>query len=96
MTGHRRPRSRQQEVEEFVNRLKDFYGSLDEIDRDMLEAILESSQGGPQRYVRRSGRYSDASAGWAGLARWLVEGDDLLGWFDVGEADDGYYFGRRQ
>ncbi len=96
MTGNSGPSSRRKDIEDIVKRLRSFYGSLDEIERDMLEAILESSQGGSQRYYRRYGRYADDEAGWNDLARWLAEGDELLGWSSNSNGDDSYYYRRRR
>lgn len=95
MAGEQSPEPHRKDVDRFVRRLETFYDSLDEIDRDMLEAILESSQGGPFRYVRRSGRYAGNEEGWNELARWLTEGDELLGWFTSTEGGDGLYYRRR-
>lgn len=95
MAGGQSPEPRRQDVDRFVRRLETFYDSLDEIDRDMLEAILESSQGGTFRYVRRSGRYAGKEEGWDEIACWLVEGDELLGWFTGSEGGDDLYYRRR-
>lgn len=96
MAGDKVSRSRQKEIESFVERLRGFYGSLDEIDRDMLETIFESSQGGPQRYHRKYGHYADNEAGWNDLARWLAEADELLGWSTGSEGENSYYYRRRR
>jgi hypothetical protein len=63
------------EVEAFVGKLRDFYGSLDESEQAMLGTILDEAQGGETggyRKIRpRSG--GDSEQEWNDLIGWIEE-----------------------
>ena len=70
-------RASHEEVEGFVSKLRDFYGSLSESEQAMLDTILDSAQGGDTgaySYRRRSGESSVES--WNDLVGWIEEQSD--------------------
>jgi hypothetical protein len=71
-------RASHEEVEAFVDKLREFHGSLNENEQDMMDSVLDSAQGGDTagyRRMRRSGEGSEES--WNDLAGWIEEqGDD--------------------
>ena len=77
-------RAAHEEVEAFVDKLRDFHGSLDEPEQAMLGTILEAAQGGETGgYLKIRRRYGDAeqeggseqesSSGWNDLIGWIEE-----------------------
>lgn len=78
-------RASHEEVEQFVGKLKEFRGSLDEGERAMLDTILENAQGGETGGYRIRPRYGDpdeggseqeSSSGWNDLIGWIEEQDE--------------------
>ena len=65
MTEGSEVRATHEEVEAFVDKLKDFHSSLEESGQAMLGTILEGAQGGDTGgYAMRSGRrYEDPTEG---------------------------------
>ena len=79
-------RASHEEVEDFVAKLRDFHGSLDESGQAMLGTILEEAQGGETGgYRKKFHRYGDpdeqvgidtereGGLGWNDLAGWIEE-----------------------
>jgi hypothetical protein len=88
MTEQNEVRAGHEEVEEFVGKLKEFHGSLDQPGQEMLSTILESAQGGETGgYQRIRRRYDDATEG--GSEQESSSGwNDLIGWIEEqGEED---------
>jgi hypothetical protein len=78
MTEERQIRATHEEVEGFVEKLRDFHGSLEEGEQAMLETIVQSAQGQDTGgyVVRRT--FSSQGGGW----------EDLVGWIETqGEED---------
>jgi hypothetical protein len=70
-------RANREELEGFARRLKEFHGSLEEPEREMLEAILEGAQAGGTAGYRHRRRYGEGGEGWEELVGWLREqGED--------------------
>ena len=72
-------RASHEEVEAFVDKLREFHGSLNENEQDMMDSVLDSAQGGETAGYRRKpprrGEGSDES--WNDLVGWIeVQGDD--------------------
>ncbi|MBD0356796.1 MAG: hypothetical protein ICV57_06400 [Rubrobacter sp.] len=71
-------RASHEEVEAFVDKLREFHGSLNENEQEMMDSVLDSAQGGETagyRRIRRSGEGSEES--WNDLVGWIEEqGDD--------------------
>ncbi len=80
-------RASHEEVEAFVGKLRKFHGSLGEVERAMLETVLEGAQAqdtGGYGFSAR-GRYegltegssgSESSSGWNDLIGWIEEQGD--------------------
>jgi hypothetical protein len=83
ITAEQQIRATHEEVKGFVEKLRDFHGSLEESERAMLETILEEVQiGDTGAYGIRRGRYggpdegssgSESSSGWNDLVGWIEE-----------------------
>ena len=72
-------RASHEEVEAFVEKLREFHGSLNENEQSMMDEVLDSAQGGEtagyRRRKPRSGEGSEES--WNDLVGWIEEqGDD--------------------
>ena len=71
-------RASHEEVEVFVDKLREFHGSLNENEQGMMDEVLDSAQGGETagyRRAKRSGESSEES--WNDLVGWIEEqGDD--------------------
>ena len=74
-------RASHEEVEGFVVKLKDFYGSLDESEQAMLETILTSAQGETGGYSLRRPSGEEGEQFWNNLIRWIEDqgGEDTQG-----------------
>jgi hypothetical protein len=71
-------RASHEEVEGFVEKLRDFHGSLDESEQAMLETIVESAQGQDTGAYAMRVRWSSQGGSW----------NDLIGWMEnQGEED---------
>ncbi len=80
-------RASHEEVEGFVSKLKDFYGSLSESEQAMMDSVLDSAQGGETGGYRKRRRSGEADAGW----------NDLIGWIEEqGEEDTQGFIKRRR
>jgi hypothetical protein len=67
-------RATHEEVEAFVGKLRDFYGSLDESEQAMLGMILGSAQGGGTGgYIRPRRTEQESSSAWNDLIGWIEE-----------------------
>jgi hypothetical protein len=78
MADEQQIRATHEEVEGFVEKLRDFHGSLEEGEQAMLETIVQSAQGQDTGgyVVRRT--FSSQGGGW----------EDLVGWIETqGEED---------
>jgi hypothetical protein len=71
MTEGQEIRASHEEVEAFVGKLRDFYGSLSESEQAMLGTILGSAQGGDTGGYIRPRRGDEAA--WSDLVGWIVE-----------------------
>jgi hypothetical protein len=70
-----------EEVEEFVGKLKGFYGGLQSsAERAMLETILQGAQGGETGGYGLRGPYTGGNKD--------VKWDDLIGWIEEQGEDD--------
>ena len=82
-------RASHEEVEGFVGKLKEFYGSLNESERAMFETVLDGAVAGETGGYRRRSvrRYGDAEEG--GSEQESTSGwNDLIGWIEEqGEED---------
>jgi hypothetical protein len=72
-------RASHEEVETFVGKLREFQASLNENEQGMMDAVLDSAQGGEtagyRRKMARSGEGSEEP--WNDLVGWIEEqGDD--------------------
>jgi hypothetical protein len=78
MADEQQIRATHEEVEGFVEKLRDFHGSLEEGEQAMLETIVQSAQGQDTgAYSIRRG-FSSQGGGW----------EDLVGWIETqGEED---------
>ena len=67
-------RASREEVEGFVSKLRDFYGSLSESEQAMMDTVLDSAQGetGGFKIRRRSGD----EASWNDLVGWIEDQGD--------------------
>ena len=67
-------RATHEEVEAFVGKLRDFYGSLNESEQAMLGMILGSAQGGDTgAYILPRRTEQESSAAWNDLIGWIEE-----------------------
>jgi hypothetical protein len=67
-------RASHEEVEAFVGKLRDFYGSLNESEQAMLGMILGSAQGGDTGgYIRPRRTEQESSSTWNDLIGWIEE-----------------------
>jgi hypothetical protein len=74
MAEGREIRASHEEVEAFVGKLRDFYGSLDESEQAMLGMILGSAQGGDTGgYIRPKRTEQESSSAWNDLIGWIEE-----------------------
>lgn len=89
-----------EEVEAFVQQLREFHGVLPPARRTMLESILDAAQGSDTSgYGRRFYGYED----WESLTNWLGQAEDTEGYGkrspalpeDEQEAEDTSGYGRR-
>jgi hypothetical protein len=82
MTEKSEVRASHEEVEGFVTKLRDFYGSLGASEQAMLGTILEAAQAGDTGgYAFKARRYEDpteADAGSESSSGW----NDLIGWIE--------------
>ncbi len=81
-------RASREEVEEFVGKLRGFYGGLQSsAERAMLESILQGAQGGETGgYGRRSPYTEENEQVW----------NDLIGWIEEQGEDDTQGFALRK
>ena len=88
MTESNEVRASHEEVEDFVAKLREFHGSLDESGQAMLGTILEGAQagetGGYALRVKRYGTPDEDSASESQLEGW----NDLIGWIEEQSEED--------
>ena len=89
MTESSEVRASREEVEQFVGKLKEFHGSLDEGERAMLGTILEGAQSGETGgYAAKARRYEDPTAEDSSGSESSSGWNDLIGWIEEqGEED---------
>jgi hypothetical protein len=74
MTEEQEVRASHEEVEGFVSKLRDFYGSLGESEQAMLDTILDSAQGGDTgAYASMRATEEDRPEAWQDLVGWIEE-----------------------
>ncbi len=87
MAEEQEVRATHEEVEGFVMKLRDFHGSLGESEQAMMDAVLDSAQGGETGgYGRRTPRSGEGSE-----ESW----NDLIGWIEEQGEEDTQGFGMR-
>ena len=69
-------RATHQEVEGFVEKLRDFHSSLGESEQAMLESVLESAQSQDTGAYSLRVRFSSQGGGWEDLVGWIEQGSD--------------------
>ena len=81
MAAEQEIRASKEEVEGFVAKLKEFYGSLNEAEQTMLVAILDGAQrGGDFGDYIWTDRYSGSMAeGWSDTVAYFLEDDESAG-----------------
>ena len=79
-------RASHEEVEGFVEKLRDFHGSLGEPEQAMLETIVESAQSQDTGAYSLRVRFSSQGGGW----------EDLVGWVENQGEEDTQGFGIKR
>jgi hypothetical protein len=81
MAAEQEIRASKEEVEGFVAKLKEFYGSLNEAEQTMLVAILDGAQrGGDFGDYIWTDRYGGSMAqGWSDTVEYFLEDDESAG-----------------
>jgi hypothetical protein len=64
-------RATHEEVKGFVEKLRDFHGSLEESERAMLETIVQSAQSQDTGAYGFRARFSSQGGGWEDLVGWI-------------------------
>jgi hypothetical protein len=73
-------RASHEEVEGFVEKLRDFHGSLGETEQTMLETIVHSAQSQDTAAYGIKRGFSSQGGGWEDLVGWIEEqGEDTQG-----------------
>ena len=74
MAEEQEVRATHEEVEGFVMKLRDFHGSLGESEQAMMDAVLDSAQGGETGgYGRRARSGEGSEESWNDLIGWIEE-----------------------
>jgi hypothetical protein len=85
MTEEQEIRASHEEVEGFVEKLREFHGSLEESEQAMLETIVQSAQGQDTGAYAFRIKLSSQGGGW----------EDLVGWIEQGSGEDTQGFAIR-
>jgi hypothetical protein len=78
-------RASHEEVEGFVEKLREFHGSLGETEQAMLETVLQSAQSEDTGAYALKRGFSSQGGGW----------EDLVGWMENQGGEDTQGFGMR-
>jgi hypothetical protein len=83
-------RATHEEVEGFVNKLREFHGSLSESEQAMLVSILEGARSGETGgyLIRISGRYGEPGEGSTEQEQSSPGWNDLIGWIEEQSDED--------
>jgi hypothetical protein len=71
MADEQQIRATHEEVEGFVEKLREFHGSLDQSEQAMLETIVESAQGQDTGAYAMRVRWSSQGGSWNDLIGWM-------------------------
>jgi hypothetical protein len=83
MAAEQEIRASKEEVEDFVAKLKEFHGTLNEVEQAMLETILEGARLGDDfgDHIWFHHYGGDTGHGWSGIVEYLLEDDESEGFF---------------